>query len=97
MSLVSGSIRIVILAIVLIPRLYRTLLWRTLNGLNVPLSITAPTGAALAVLIFWAPLALLLPAAAPLAAHVVAWMTIAIVALLSAVRWLLVEVAAGRI
>lgn len=65
MSLVPLAVRSTVLALTFVPRLYRTLLWRILLSAEVPLAITAPLGAALAVLLFWAPAAILIPTAAP--------------------------------
>lgn len=97
MSLVPLAVRSTVLVLTFVPRLYRTLLWRTLLSAEVPLAITAPLGAALAVLLFWAPAAILIPTAAPLVIHATVWGAIAAGATFSAVRWLMVEVVAGRV
>lgn len=97
MSLVPLAVRSTVLVLTFVPRLYRTLLWRILLSAEVPLAITAPLGAALAVLLFWAPAAILIPTAAPLVVHATAWGAIAVGATFSAVRWLMVEVVAGRV
>ena len=49
------------------------------------------------MLLFWAPAAILIPTAAPLVVHATVWGAIAAGATFSAVRWLMVEVVAGRV
>lgn len=97
MNVYSTAIRLVILFVTLVPRYLRQIYWTVLNALHVPLAITAPLGAAAAIVTFWAPLALLLTGVVTTTVVVVVWTLIAVMALLSAVRWLLVEVAADRI
>lgn len=97
MGLLTVMIRLLVTIAVVIPRLYRTMFWRLLNTLRVPLIITAPLGAAAAATLFWAPLALLVPFSVPPLALVAVWGAVTLGAVFSAVRWLLVEVEAGRI
>lgn len=97
MNVYSVVIRFVILVVVVVPRVIRHGYWTALNALRVPLAVTAPLGAAGAVVTFWAPLALMLPGFIPRTVIVAVWSVITLGALISALRWFLVEVAAGRI
>lgn len=97
MAVLTLMVRLLVTLTVVIPRLYRALIWRVLNSLRVPLAITAPLGAAAAVVLFWGPLALLVPFSVPALALIAVWGAVALGAMFSAVRWLLVEIEAGRI